>query len=433
LERRFRTATDPLERASIADRLLPELVTSYETDRCLAILARVPLHIPDRALAVRILALRGVVAAMRGLDVDDVTRAVAQTAGLPESDVVVVLGRAMVAASLRKDALAAQRYALSALEIAERIGMHHTAARICATLYATHFHLTQDLGSALFWIERATLFAYHAGDLAVWRVTLLAQYELAVLFGRRDQALSLRQLLQRHPAAAQYTEETGSIVADTLLAFWEGDFRLSLSRLESVIDAGVSTADAVILRSLRALALAALGDDDAARREARRAIHLSSSYAGFEPVFLQFRRRIGRVLASYASILVGDRYDGRRALTARRTTGTDGGPIASFAAMLLRSETLDPGDPELRFVRGYVLAAVAAAERRRKAQPAILLSEVELDILRGLQSGLTNVQIAARRHVGRSAVDHRIPSLLQKLSAKTRIEAVARAQLLGLL
>lgn len=146
LERRFRTATDPLERASIADRLLPELVTSYETDRCLAILARVPLHIPDRALAVRILALRGVVAAMRGLDVDDVTRAVAQTAGLPESDVVVVLGRAMVAASLRKDALAAQRYALSALEIAERIGMHHTAARICATLYATHFHLTQDLG-----------------------------------------------------------------------------------------------------------------------------------------------------------------------------------------------------------------------------------------------------------------------------------------------
>ena len=432
MERRFRAATSARDRAAIAERLLPELISLADVDRALAVLARVPLQIADPALAARILALRGVVAAMRGLDASDIDRALALMTGLPEADTVIITGRAMYAAFLQKDAMTAQRHALSALEIAERIGDHRSAAQMCVALNTIHYHLTQDLALALFWLERGSLFAYHAGHLSLWRATIVGQYELAVLFGRRDQAEALAQLLHRHPAAAQYTEGTASIVADTLLAFWEGDFELALSRLNALIEAGVPTADAVILRALTALAQAALGHDDIARREARRAIHLSSSYGAPEAPFLEFRRRIGRVLASYASILVGDRYDGKRALQTYRTTGGSG-PIASFAAMLLQTGTADPAHPDVRFIRGYVMAALSARERRRATLPAIALTEVELDILRGLQSGLTNVEIAARRHVGRSAVDHRIPLLLGKLNAKTRIEAVARAQRLGLL
>lgn len=62
-----------------------------------------------------------------------------------------------------------------------------------------------------------------------------------------------------------------------------------------------------------------------------------------------------------------------------------------------------------------------------RANPAGLTAR-EVDVLELIAEGLRNAQIAARLHLSPRTVDHHVSTVLRKLGAKTRGEAVARAQ-----
>ena len=57
----------------------------------------------------------------------------------------------------------------------------------------------------------------------------------------------------------------------------------------------------------------------------------------------------------------------------------------------------------------------------------------ESEVLAFVAAGLRNADIAKRLHVSGRTVDHHVSSILRKLHARTRGEAVAEARRLGLL
>jgi DNA-binding NarL/FixJ family response regulator len=60
------------------------------------------------------------------------------------------------------------------------------------------------------------------------------------------------------------------------------------------------------------------------------------------------------------------------------------------------------------------------------------LTNRELDVVRLLAEGLRNAAIAERLFLSPRTVDHHVSSVLRKLGARTRGEAVAAAARLGL-
>lgn len=65
--------------------------------------------------------------------------------------------------------------------------------------------------------------------------------------------------------------------------------------------------------------------------------------------------------------------------------------------------------------------------RKSTGENIALLTGREVDVLQLLQEGLQNKEIAARLYISAKTVDHHITSLLFKLDAKTRIQAVRNA------
>jgi DNA-binding NarL/FixJ family response regulator len=61
------------------------------------------------------------------------------------------------------------------------------------------------------------------------------------------------------------------------------------------------------------------------------------------------------------------------------------------------------------------------------------LTERQTDVIRLLAEGLTNAEIAARLVVSVRTVDTHVGAILNKLGAKTRRDAAARAKAMGLL
>jgi len=73
------------------------------------------------------------------------------------------------------------------------------------------------------------------------------------------------------------------------------------------------------------------------------------------------------------------------------------------------------------------------ADGNPRAQAALGISERELELLRELAAGHSNKEIALRLNVSPNTVKTHVARLFEKLSAKRRTDAIARARELGLL
>lgn len=71
-------------------------------------------------------------------------------------------------------------------------------------------------------------------------------------------------------------------------------------------------------------------------------------------------------------------------------------------------------------------------EGNPQARESLGISERELAVLREIADGYSNKEIAARLHVSPNTIKTHVAHLLDKLGAKRRTDAVARARSLGL-
>lgn len=103
---------------------------------------------------------------------------------------------------------------------------------------------------------------------------------------------------------------------------------------------------------------------------------------------------------------------------------------APEAELLAGIRAVAEGEVALAPSVSRVLVRRAAA---RPAQPAVVLTPRELDVLRLAAEGLSNREIGARLHLGEATVKTHLLTAFPKLGARTRTGAVTRARDLGLL
>ena len=417
----------------IADALVPEYITRRQVDRALEALARIPPS-DDPEVVARLGVLHGAVAAMTGEEPDaHLSQALALLPELSEPTAAVVLQRAGVACFYARRATEAEGHLLQSLWLCDANGMRWLAARTANVLYGVHYHLTGDFQAARYYAEVEGVEAVAAGDPEMRRLSLYQQYDLAVLFGEWSRAESIRNLVRRESAPDAFGYALTLRTSDCLLHAHSGDFAAMRGTVELLLKEARETPDIALARAFMALALAGLGLDEEAHGEARRALGLSRDPAGVaEFAHLTIRRRIAAVLASYASILVGDVVHGTRALEVRgKWSGAIGTLARSLVDNAVRGAHVGVDDPNLRSIKGCAIASLAARDARlsrlrRELATVRTLTDTELVLLRSAASGKTNAEIARERGVTRNAVERRLMSAYEKLGVKTRAEAIAK-------
>ena len=430
LERRFRSAKDPLEKAQLADRLVPELVSNLQGEKAAQILSSVEDFATDPDSRACLIALRAVVKAMNGESpAPDLAAAMRLLPRLSGPKAALVRHRAGVASFHARDAHGTEEHALAALALCERYGMRGTGARTATTLYALHYHMTGDLQTALYYARLATSLADIAGQTAIRRAYLVAQYDLASVFADWDNARSLRELIRRDRGSDAYGTAVPIRIADALLHGHGGDFAAMRGRLETIRDATDDTIDIAFVQALQALAMAGLGLKSEARDLARRALGLSTvQRAREEMLHMTTRRRLASVLAAWVSVIVGDNYHGMRALGVRSKWPGSIGALASAFEGEARGLATDGTNPSIAPVRGYLQVALRARLGLLSLESTVpfQLTATELDVLRAVAQGKSNAAIALERGVTRNAVERRLMSAYEKLDVRTRVEAIAK-------
>lgn len=102
---------------------------------------------------------------------------------------------------------------------------------------------------------------------------------------------------------------------------------------------------------------------------------------------------------------------------------------AAVFAVAAGESVVSPG-----VTRGLIDAALANAPVERKVGPALdeLLSPRELEVLRLIATGRSNLQIAAELYLSEPTVKTHVSSLLNKLGLRSRVQAVIVAYETGL-
>lgn len=105
-------------------------------------------------------------------------------------------------------------------------------------------------------------------------------------------------------------------------------------------------------------------------------------------------------------------------------------PSQLIAAIRSTVEGKTPVDPG---VAGKIFETIAKQPPPPSAQLLELFSERELEVLRMLADGLTNAEIGARIHLSEGTIRNQISTILGKLNARDRTQAVVYAIRLGLI
>jgi LuxR family maltose regulon positive regulatory protein len=184
----------------------------------------------------------------------------------------------------------------------------------------------------------------------------------------------------------------------------------ALALLQRLLDSAARqgrTGSVIEIQALRALALAALGDDASASRALGEAVMLARP-AGYVRVFADEGEPMRALVAQLSATRSGEQHAGR--------------PIdARYLAALERA----CGQAE----------AGQSPRRADSSLPGLIepLTERELEVLRLIAAGMSNQRIARELVVALDTVKKHVTHVLGKLGATNRTEAAARARELGLI
>jgi DNA-binding CsgD family transcriptional regulator len=322
---------------------------------------------------------------------------------------------------------AAMRLALRSAAGASRLAAWRAAAAGYSILYNIHADGTGDVAEADHYAGLTRIAASRSDDASFLHGALVAEFELAVQAADESRIAVLRREIRRRLLPPQYEEHFALVFSEALLTSLT-DRRAFVSLLQVLRDAGDrSRGERALCTALIAVARAAEFDDAAARSEIREAIRILGRPRTSEPAFERRYRRLARVGAAVACLLLGDNVRAGRTLrTAEMTAGNGEERLVQIAS----SGSLASAP---RWQRAFARLFAQAFAARRAAEPAVQLTPAELEVLRLLAAGYGAQRIA--RDSGRSinTVYNHTRSILAKFDAERTAEAVVIARRIGML
>jgi DNA-binding NarL/FixJ family response regulator len=171
---------------------------------------------------------------------------------------------------------------------------------------------------------------------------------------------------------------------------------------------------------------APLGDLEAMIAASRPDVLLWDLGWATEPVLDELMGRAGELPPIVALLPVSVRVQGARLTKLHGLIPRDAAPETLGAAIQAAAHGLRVMDPSLEPIR----AGLEPTDPLPLTEP---LTERELEVLRLVAEGLANKAIGARLSVSEHTVKFHLNSLLRKLGAQSRTDAVVRATRLGLI
>jgi DNA-binding CsgD family transcriptional regulator len=426
LLRRAIEHSDSVARQYLIDMLVPQLVSAMDipgAEEAIEIAGE-----PAGELAPLFLASRAVIAARSGRDVESrrLGNDAAALARAGDNPLMTarVLQRCSSAAFYREDYAESSERSLEAARAFERLDSHRSAATSYSILFVLASEWSGDPDIARVWAERITMSGVLANDRSLQTYGLVAQFGIAAESGDSRRLGSIRARLLAGRIHEQYAERFSLSYSEALLTAWGGAFGSARATILGLLEGDRrSLPEVAFCEALLALFSAAEGDVESARELAHRALGKTVHQEPHEPLFDTRRRRVARVLAASACIIIGEASRGRRALS--RNFDPDGFfGRADFTVGL--DEDLAPS-----MMRGYVRLLNVVAATVARTRPQIHLTPAEAAVLRALPEGKTLKDIAAELHKSHKTIERQVGSIYGKLDVSNRAQAIQKARELG--
>jgi DNA-binding CsgD family transcriptional regulator len=322
---------------------------------------------------------------------------------------------------------AAMRLAKRSAAGATRLAAWRAAAAGYSILYNIHADVTGDCAEADHYAGLTRIAAARTDDASFQHSALVAEFELAVQAADESRIGVLRREIRRRLLPPQYGEHFALVFSEALLTSLT-DRRAFVSLLQVLRDArDRSRGERALCTALIGVMHAAECDDMTARSDIREAIRILGRPRSSDPAFEKRYRRIARVAAAVACLLVGDNVRGARAL---RTAEMRAGSGEEQLVQLASSGAVESAP---RWQRAFARLFAGAFAARRAAEHPVPLTPAELEVLRLLAAGHGAKRIA--RDSGRSinTVYNHTRAILAKFDAERTAEAVVIARRIGML
>jgi DNA-binding CsgD family transcriptional regulator len=338
-----------------------------------------------------------------------------------------VLQRLAYSAYMASEVAEATDLALAAARASDACGDYGAVAAAYSIAYNVQYAVAGDLGRARDMSLRVAEAARRAGDESLEIGAVIALYEMAADASDETALAEHQREIRRRSLPEQYRDRFNLALADLLPYGWSANFTALRDCAVALAGAARGRGERTLAAGIRALAEAALEDDDAARKYSRQSLGQTAHRSGeILPPYEWRYLRIGRILAAAACILVGDTVRGRRALSGRAVE-----PYAEGEGFVAVIDGRPWEAAPLR-ARGYarLVAAVRDAVRTRETTP---LTAAEIEVLRALAEGKSAAAIATETGRSVHTVRAHTRAIIAKLGSKGKVAAIAAARKAGLI
>jgi ATP/maltotriose-dependent transcriptional regulator MalT len=353
------------------------------------------------------------------------------------------LQRASVVALHCADPALAEESARRAISLATEIGDDLIRSRALIALYAVRLGYHDDFAGAFEHLEQSVDAAEVAGDRRAAIFALSAAFAILVETGKLEAADRYERRIQAAAFPLGYQDAPHLTFARALRLAIAANFEGAVGLLASLPDERCSPAQRILRDSYRALFSVTVAAEDAAALLDLAVLDIRAAERGPLSLTDAHSVSLARVLAAFATSLLGGNADALRMLPKRRpvlnaaSTGHLSDAVANIVRMRLhvaeRPDERSAYEPIQGTLDGWsmCLAALVSGVRGSRRSSSCPLTPMQMTVLRELAKGNRSRDVAQMLGISVNTHANHVREIIKRLKCSGREEALRVARLRG--